>query len=388
MQLFNKISATEFFADYWQKQPLLLKDAFPNFISPLSPDELAGLACEEDVESRLVLEKGGEKPWQVLSGPFEESVLSRLPDTHWSLSVQGLERIIPDISAILDSFSFLPNWLFDDVLLSYAPDQGSVGAHIDNYDVFILQAQGSRRWLLEAQPQWDEEYQEDLDIRLLKSFSPTLDFELGNGDLLYIPRRFAHHGIALGECLNYSVGFRAPSDSSLLQSFLSWSEGMDSSENFLSFPISKPQKSRGEVSQEALSANRALLKDMIDSELFSEFLGCYLSEPKSYFPPVNEEEKLDGKSLRKHLTSAAEMVFLEGSKRLWVNNPVPRLFIDGEELKLRTSHPKELFSLICDSGTLELQCIIQYGADSEANWAALAEQFNNGLLSIRPSEAE
>ena len=232
MDLFGTLSSAEFFRTYWQKKPFVFQKAIPGFVSPIDADELAGLACEEDIESRLILEKGGEKPWQVISGPLSEETLTTLAESHWSLSVQGVDRILPEVAALLRHFRFLPNWLLDDILVSYAPDSGSVGAHIDNYDVFILQGQGKRRWLLGGAPQWNEEYREGLDIRLLKKFEPEHDWVLETGDVLYIPMRFAHHGIAIGECLNYSVGFRAPTDGELVRSLATWAIEMISRSHF------------------------------------------------------------------------------------------------------------------------------------------------------------
>jgi len=216
MEIFNKISANDFFQNYWHKKPLVIKDAISDFKNPLDADELAGLACEPEIESRLILETGGQKPWEVIPGPLSEQTLTTLPESNWSLSVQGVDRLIPEVSKLLSHFKFLPNWLLDDILVSYAPDKGSVGAHIDNYDVFIIQAQGKRRWLLAAKPEYNEQYQEGLDIRLLKTFEPEYEWELNSGDVLYIPTRFAHHGIAVGECLNYSVGFLKSEIASLI----------------------------------------------------------------------------------------------------------------------------------------------------------------------------
>jgi len=139
------LSPEDFLENYWQQQPLVVRQAFPDFKSPISADELAGLSCEADVNSRLVIERGGKHPWQTLFGPQDESIFQDLPDTHWSLLVNNVEKHLPELAWIVDRFRFLPEWYIDDLMISYAPASGSVGPHLDQYDVFILQAQGHRQ---------------------------------------------------------------------------------------------------------------------------------------------------------------------------------------------------------------------------------------------------
>ena len=136
----ENLNAEHFLEEYWQKKPLVIKQAFPNFETPISPDELAGLACEEEVNSRIVIEKDGEHPWQALYGPMNEDIFSQLPETHWTLLVNDAEKHCPELAEISDRFRFIPEWRFDDLMISYAPEGGSVGPHMDLYDVFILQA--------------------------------------------------------------------------------------------------------------------------------------------------------------------------------------------------------------------------------------------------------
>ncbi len=142
MQLLGGLSAEEFLQQYWQKKPLLIRQAIPDYSTPLSPDELAGLACEQEVESRLILEKDADTPWQLEHGPFTETRFSQLPATHWTLLIQKVNQLLPQLAELLDQFNFIPNWRIDDVMVSYAPEAGSVGPHVDQYDVFLLQGLG------------------------------------------------------------------------------------------------------------------------------------------------------------------------------------------------------------------------------------------------------
>ncbi|MFB6273326.1 MAG: cupin domain-containing protein, partial [Salinibacter sp.] len=214
-------SPADFLDTYWQTRPLVVRDALPNFRSPLSPEELAGLACEEDVESRIVLEEGGEHPWELRHGPFLSEDFLELPETHWTLLVQEVDRLIPEVGALLDHFRFLPDWRLDDVMVSYAPTHGTVGPHVDNYDVFLLQGAGHRRWKIGTAPVEDDEIVPGLDVRILADFEADEEFVLGPGDLLYLPPRVAHYGVSTDDaCMTYSIGFRAPRHQDLVANFL------------------------------------------------------------------------------------------------------------------------------------------------------------------------
>ncbi len=243
LHILGETSIEDFLQHYWQKKPLLIRNAFADIPSPLSADELAGLACEENVNARLVLEKDGDYPWQAEFGPFEESRFETLPETHWSLLVSDVERIFPESRSLLKPFRFLPDWRLDDLMISYAPEGGSVGPHVDDYDVFLIQLNGRRQWKIAQQ--FSPEILDDVDLRILKEFREEQEWTLNAGDMLYLPPGVAHHGIALaaeklagenlggknsaGEgstredstrqgsareeqhCITASVGFRAPS---------------------------------------------------------------------------------------------------------------------------------------------------------------------------------
>ena len=210
--------AGDFVSRYWQKRPCLLRGAFADFESPVSPEELAGLACEDGVHSRLVLELGGANPWQVRYGPFDEQDFATLPPTHYSLLVSECEKWLPELADLLDQFRFIPDWRIDDLMLSYAPRGGSVGAHVDEYDVFLLQALGRRRWRYTAATVDAPRLVDGLELAILEDFSPDHEAVLEPGDMLYLPPGIAHHGVALDPCMTYSIGFRAPTAASLLES--------------------------------------------------------------------------------------------------------------------------------------------------------------------------
>jgi 50S ribosomal protein L16 3-hydroxylase len=213
--MLGDMSAAQFLAEYWQKQPLLVRGALLDWSSPVEPDELAGLALEEEVESRLVLEHGAS-PWEVRHGPFTEDTFAQLPETDWTLLVQGLDLWVPEVAALLDHFDFLPRWRLDDVMASYAVPGGSVGPHFDQYDVFLLQVEGQRRWQIGATCDDTTALLEGPDLKILENFSAQDEWVLEPGDMLYLPPLVSHWGVAETECVTFSVGFRSPSVADML----------------------------------------------------------------------------------------------------------------------------------------------------------------------------
>ena len=212
--------AANFLRSYWQKKPLLIRNAFPGFVSPISPEDLAGLACEEAALSRIVTHQRADNSWTLQHGPFAEELFPTLGDHDWSLLVQDVDKWDADIAALLPAFSFLPRWRIDDVMVSFAAPGGSVGAHVDQYDVFLLQAQGHRRWQIDISKDPSLAFRDDVELKLLREFHPTHDWVLGPGDMLYLPPGVPHHGVAEDACLTFSIGMRAPSSAELLGDFV------------------------------------------------------------------------------------------------------------------------------------------------------------------------
>ena len=210
----------DFLRDYWQKHPLLVRNAFPGFESPIAPEDLAGLACEEGTLSRLVAHERGNDQWMVRHGPFPEELFPTLPRHGWTLLVQDVDKWDADVAAVLDAFAVLPRWRIDDVMVSFAAPGGSVGAHVDQYDVFLLQAHGRRRWQVDTRPGAPLDFRDDVELRLLRHFDPDHDWVIAPGDMLYLPPGVPHHGVAEDACLTFSVGMRAPAAAELLGDFV------------------------------------------------------------------------------------------------------------------------------------------------------------------------
>jgi 50S ribosomal protein L16 3-hydroxylase len=219
------MAPARFLRDYWQKRPLLIRDAFPGYEAPLAPEDLAGLACEDGVLARLVRHDRTADRWQVMQGPIPESLFPTLGDRDWTLLVQDMDKWDADIAALVDAFGFLPRWRVDDVMVSFAVPGGSVGAHVDQYDVFLLQAMGHRRWQIDASEALGRgrppaDFRDDAELRLLRSFDATHDWVLGPGDMLYLPPGVPHNGVAEDACFTFSLGMRAPAVPELLGDYV------------------------------------------------------------------------------------------------------------------------------------------------------------------------
>jgi 50S ribosomal protein L16 3-hydroxylase len=217
---FLGMSVAHFLSEYWQKKPLLIRQAFADYQAPLSPEDLAGLACEHGPLSRLVTYQREHDRWQVRNGPFEEHEFPALGHKDWTLLVQDMDKWDADVAQLLEFFPFIPRWRIDDVMISFAVEGGSVGPHIDQYDVFLLQAEGHRQWQIEDHARLEPAFREDSELKLLVEFNPSHTWDLAPGDMLYLPPGYAHYGIALDACMTFSVGTRAPSSAEMLTDFV------------------------------------------------------------------------------------------------------------------------------------------------------------------------
>lgn len=265
-RLLGGMSIKQFLREHWQKKPLLVRGAFAGFQDPITPDELAGLSCEDGIESRIVREKGGAAPWEVTWGPHEEGVFYKLPARGWTLLVQEINRWIPEAALLLEHFAFLPSVRVDDVMVSFAAPGGSVGPHVDSYDVFLVQGQGKRRWRYGTRAAKDVQFRPGLELRILERFEADADEVLAPGDMLYLPPGFAHHGVAVTPCLTYSIGFRAPSAGEAWSSFASWAAVQSGATRLLVDPPLQPADNPGAIPRELLERVRSLVRSLDTSD--------------------------------------------------------------------------------------------------------------------------
>ena len=286
--IFGKLTADEFLTDYWQKKPLLIRDAIPDFVSPIDGDDLAAMSLESEIESRLII---GDD-YQLEHGPFDETRFQELPEDNWTLLVQAVDLWVPEVAKLRDYFNFLPSWRIDDIMISYAEDGGNVGPHKDNYDVFLLQGQGSRRWQICESDIGEATSKSGTSLKILDNFFATDEWVLNTGDMLYLPPKTAHHGVAIGECTNFSIGFRAPTSIEMLDDLATELLSRDLLPEHLIDPPLTARGSAQPISKEYIHQVKAMLLNLLnDDQMLGEWFAQFMTQPK--YPTLVEvtEEK-------------------------------------------------------------------------------------------------
>lgn len=331
MQL-DHFDPSAFLRDYWQRKPLLLRNPWACWSNPLAPDELAGLACEREVESRLVTQT--RAGWMLEHGPIPEERFGELGDRRWTLLVQAVDHHVPEVAALIEPFRFIPNWRIDDVMVSYAADKGGVGPHFDQYDVFLVQGLGKRRWQIGAPCDRTAKLLPHDDLRLLADFEPVEEWVLEPGDILYLPPGVAHNGVAVGgDCMTYSIGFRAPSRRELIAM---WSDHVLSDlpdEDRYADPAPGMQANPGEISADAIARLFDMtIEKLRDRDGFARWFGLHNSARR--YPDVDwqPEQPIAIEELRSILAAGATLCRNPASRFSFIRQSGERLllFVDGE----------------------------------------------------------
>ena len=274
--LLGGLTPRRFLQEYWHKKPLLIRQAFPSFAPVLDRNALFALAARDDVESRLISHVRGR--WQMQHGPFDQ--LPGIARKGWTMLVQGVNLHVAAADALMQQFRFIPDARLDDLMISYASDGGGVGPHFDSYDVFLLQAYGKRRWRISAQD--DLSLVDGMPLKILHNFQAEQEFELDPGDMLYLPPHYAHDGIAVGECMTYSIGFRAPSYQELGEAFLQFMADAIELPGRYADPGLAPARHPAQIERAMLDRIQSELKKIrFSRDDVTVFLGEYLSEPKA-----------------------------------------------------------------------------------------------------------
>jgi 50S ribosomal protein L16 3-hydroxylase len=374
---FNQFDSAAFLRDSWQQRPVLIRNPWTAWANPLSPDELAGLACEDGVEARLITLDADRLAAE--HGPFAEARFAGLGKAPWTLLVQAVDHHVPEVAALLNAFRFVPNWRIDDVMVSLASDGGGVGPHFDQYDVFLIQGHGRRRWQVGAQCDAATPLLPHDDLRLLAEFEPTEEWVLEPGDILYVPPGFAHNGVALGDdCMTLSIGFRAPSRSELLAG---WCDDLlaelDDDDRYAD-PGLTAQDNPGEISAEALTRLQAMITEKLaDKAAFARWFGEYSSARK--YPEIDwsPEEPITPENLRAELADGAVLLRNPASRFAFVRGDAGQvlLFVDGECFEC-TGGVAALAEQICAQDYIEL------GAAPDAALELIMTLINNGSLAL------
>jgi len=328
---FADFDSDRFLADYWQKKPLLIRGAWTDWANPLEPDDLAALACDEALESRLIVHK--RKGLVVEHGPFAEKRFAKLGKKPWTLLVQAVDHHVAEVAELIEPFRFVPNWRIDDVMVSYASDGGGVGPHFDHYDVFLVQGLGRRFWQIGAACDEATELLPHDDLRLLAHFEPVDEWVLDPGDMLYVPPGIAHNGVAVGDdCMTYSIGFRAPARSELIAHFCDSVLSELTEDDRYADPDLRAQANPGEIAPEALARLHAMvIEKLADKAAFARWFGAYSSTPKHADRDGRAKEPVSAKSVQAMLTGGATLHRNPASRFTFVRDGEGlTLFVDGE----------------------------------------------------------
>ena len=336
------LSPERFLQEFWQKKPCLIRQAIPDFEPLLDGDDLAGLACEEMAESRLVKGTFAAADWSVEHGPFSNDHFSALPGKNWTLLVQDVEKHYAPLHALMQQFNFIPSWRLDDLMISYAATGGSVGPHTDQYDVFLLQAEGTRRWQISRS--FEPELLKDCALNVLKQFEPEQEWILEPGDMLYLPPNVAHHGVALDPGMTWSIGSRAPSGADLLQGLGEWLAFSDEQGGRYSDPSLETGNRAGEIDVSALRGLRDLMLAGIDgNEDLDNYLAAFMSRFRLAHEPLPPAETRTSAELQRALIGGAVLFRNPWTRLTWIENECgARLYAAGQAYDCSTSLAENL----------------------------------------------
>ena len=367
--LLGGLTPKAFLRDYWQKKPLLVRQAIPGFGPLIDKTGLLELACREDAESRLV-RRIGER-WQLDYGPLQAGQLNRLPKRNWSVLVQGVNMLVTEADQLLRAFDFIPHARLDDLMVSFAPAGGGVGPHFDSYDVFLIQGLGQRRWEIGAQQ--DRTLVDGAPLRILKNFEPELTWDLEPGDMLYLPPQYAHNGVALTDCMTWSVGFRAYPAQEVAMQFLIYLQDNLDIPGLYADPDLQPAKHPGKIPAEMVKQFKTMLSSIQwTGKDMENFIGGYLSEPK---PAIYFDAPARPPVLRRFIQSASQRgLRLDAKSRLLYRKKV--FYMNGEHVEVTPTHIDTL-RYFADRRNLAggFEC-------DETLWLLFYEWFCSGFLHI------
>ena len=355
--LLGGMSVEKFLADHWHKKPLLIRQALPGFGDWLNRESLTELACQDNSEGRLVQFKRGKCLLEY--GPFDPETLRTLPKRDWSLLVSGVNHLLPEADWLLHRFDFIPAARLDDLMVSFAPPGGGVGPHFDSYDVFLIQGQGRRRWEISTQD--DLTVVDGAPLRILQNFRVDESWELDPGDMLYLPPQLAHNGVALTDCMTWSVGFRAPKAEEIVGQFLTYLQDKLELPGMYSDPDLKQQKHVAEIPAAMLDWAEKTIKAAArwNKSDIADFLGRYLSEPKPhvYFDPPYRPKSLTA------FTKAVQKTGLALDARSQMLFRGEAFFLNGERVEASTAMQPTLKALADKRFLLPGECGQEQGQE-------------------------
>jgi len=369
------LSARRFLREYWQKQPLLIRQAFPHFAGPLDKREVLELARREDAESRLIARSGAR--WTLQQGPLARRDLAEMKDSKWTVLIQDTQHFSNEAHDLLARFNFIPHARVDDLMVSYAVPGAGVGPHVDSYDVFLLQGCGRRRWQISAQR--DLRLKPGVPLKILSHFKAEQEFVLESGDMLYLPPGFAHNGIAETECLSWSIGFRAPSQQELSTALLDYLRDEIVLDGQYGDPDLAPARHPGEIDAAMRRRIGIMLKDVQDATRNvahqQRCLGRFLTDPKPhvYFDPP---EPLLSQGIFRQAAIRRGVILDRKTRFLFTGD---LFFMNGSEFPASAAGA-EFFRQLADTRKLSAEAVA--GGPDKAFHACLYGAYGDGFLHI------
>ena len=357
---FKQIDAKTFLTDFWQKKTLVIRNALPGFKNILSADELAGLSMEEDIESRIIIATPDMPPyWHLKKGPFLEKDYQQLPPTHWTVLIQGVDRLIPELAPLFEHFNFIPQWRVDDLMISYASEHGSVGPHYDNYDVFLYQAQGSRKWSLTTQQCNANNAVPNVPLRIMQQFNIEEEYILEEGDMLYLPPHVGHYGTAITkDCMTYSFGYRSYSARELWDNYGDYCAESGGDTQYYRDPNWAILNDSSELPRDSWMQAKATMQNMLNNEQqLKSWFGCFatqLDQQAESFLPEPVSESLE--SFMHKLSSSTGLMrnpSVRFAYQVQTETPSIALFINGCEWNTQNV-ASELVKLVANNRRLSI----------------------------------
>ena len=351
--IIHEFDASVFLAEYWQKKPCIVRNFIPNFVDPIDENDLAGLAQEETVDSRIV--SYSEGAWQVSQGPF--AAFDDLCVGKWTLLAQGVDKYIDELSMFTEKVRFIPSWRFDDVMVSFSNAGAGVGPHTDEYDVFIVQGKGTRRWQVGLPCKAETVVPHPL-LKQITGFDPVIDEVLQAGDSVYIPPKHPHNGVALEDCINYSIGFRAPTNLEVLHGMLDESNDFETNQQRYHDPDIATLRSANTATEHISSNEIARLKEglyeLLNSDQAKRALLQYLSRQQ-----LNrfDEQAFSAEDILAYLQDGDEFVRVPGLRAIYAEQSIEEskvfeFFIDGDAFAIDTLCTQEV-QFMLSNATIE-----------------------------------
>ncbi|WP_288382375.1 cupin domain-containing protein [uncultured Acinetobacter sp.] len=384
LQVLGGITAEQFLNEYWQKKPLLVRNAMPEIINILEPDDVKELALEETVSARLIKQKDKDpNQWSVKSSPLIKGDFQKLPKL-WTLLVQAVDHYSFDLAELWKKFPFIPQWRRDDIMVSYAPKGGSVGQHFDFYDVFLVQGYGHRRWQLGQMCDENTAFVAGQPLKLLPEMDVHFDEVLAPGDLLYVPPGLSHYGVAEDDCLTFSFGFRMPNVATMMDRV----SDRFADNALLKNPVIDIMRDQvgqiGEMTSNELAYLKAKVLDQLQhSSDFEHALVALMSEPK-YPDNIPEPDEIEADDLREILSTGYELCLEPASRLLYTQQDDQLLFWANGEACCIDDRFAPLLKALADGQVLTFDAQFDHDEFLED----LAQLLNDSVLMLLPPEEE